>query len=367
MRLLITGGGTGGHVYPLLAVLQQLAAERALDVKSDVHYIGRVNGVEARLTSRVGIPYSGIEVGGVRSLAAAQAAGNLLRIMRAIGTSQGIIGQFKPQVVLATGGYVSAPVVWAATRQRIPVIIYLPDLEPGWAIRALWRWSRQVAVSFAEVLKYFPRGRAVVTGYPVRAEFFRATREQARAFFQLEPSQPVVTVFGGSQGAHAINEAVRANLSALLELTQLVHITGRADEPLLQIQRAALDERRSSRYHIFAYLDDEMPLALAAADVVVARAGAATLGEFPAVGVPSILIPGLFAQGHQEKNAEFLAGRGAAVKLDEANLNAELIPTLAALLEDRNRLTQMANAARALAQPEAARKIGALLRSVALT
>jgi UDP-N-acetylglucosamine--N-acetylmuramyl-(pentapeptide) pyrophosphoryl-undecaprenol N-acetylglucosamine transferase len=371
MRLLITGGGTGGHVYPLLAVLQHLVGdERAasrLDLRNEVHFIGRAGSMEERLARRAGISFSPIQVGGVRSLAPTTAASNLLRMLRAIGTSEKILREFQPGAILATGGYVSAPVIWGAARTRTPVIIYLPDLEPGWAIKTLWRWSKQVAVSFDEVLKFFPRGRATVTGYPVRAEFYEATREEARKHFELDATLPVVTVFGGSQGAHAINEAVRANLNALLDVTQLIHISGRNDEASLKELRATLDESRRSRYHLFSYLEDDMPQALAAADIVIARAGAATLGEFPAVGVPSILVPGKFAQGHQEKNADFLASRGAAIKLDEAGLMIELVSTISGLLGDRVRLDKMSQAARALAKPDAAKKIGELLFNVART
>jgi UDP-N-acetylglucosamine--N-acetylmuramyl-(pentapeptide) pyrophosphoryl-undecaprenol N-acetylglucosamine transferase len=200
----------------------------------------------------------------------------------------------------------------------------------------------------------------------VRAEFYRVKREDSRALFQLDVAQPVLTVFGGSQGAHAINEAVRANLRELLALTQLVHITGRADESTLRAERDALSETEQSRYRVFGYLDQEMPQALAAADIVLARAGAATLGEFPAVGVPSILVPGTFAQGHQEKNADFLSSLGAALTLAEAKLAGDLVPTVASLLRDRERLDKMAAATRALSQPEAAKRIGNLLKQVAV-
>lgn len=272
-----------------------------------------------------------------------------------------VIAEFRPDVVLATGGYVSAPAVWAAWRQHVPIIIELPDLEPGWAIRALWRFSRQVAVSFEEVLRNFPRGRATVTGYPVRAQFYQATRDAGRARFKLDPSVPVLTVFGGSQGAHALNEAVRLNLRELLQQTQLLHVTGTFDRATMEVERARLDVGLAARLHVFEYLHEDMPFALAAADLVMARAGAATLGEFPAVGVPSLLVPGLFAAGHQEKNADFMVERGASVKLDEERLKIELVKVVTSLLRDGTRLAEMAEAARKMAQPDAAQKIGELL------
>lgn len=328
-------------------------------------YVGRDASVEQRIAASSNIPFTGMRVGGLRSMGATTQARNVLQMKRASEIAAHALEHFKPNVVLATGGYVSAPVIWAAWRKKIPVVIDLPDLEPGWAIRATWRFSKQLAVSFDEVLHFFPRGRATVTGYPVRQEFFEATRDAGRAHFQLETAMPVVTVFGGSQGAHVLNESVRANLKTLLANIQLVHICGKHDKAALEAARALLETKLAARYHVFDYLNEDMPLALATADVIVARAGAATLGEFPAVGVPSILVPGLFAQGHQNKNAEFLASRGAAIALSEEKLPTDFVSTLLNLLQDKTRLARMMTAVKKLAQPEAAKKIGALAQEAA--
>ncbi len=361
MRLLVTGGGTGGHVYPLVAVLQQLAADQKLDLASEVLYIGRAQGVEERIAADLRIPFAGIRVGGIRSKDAVTQARHVSQLAQASQSASKHIALYKPDVVLATGGYVSAPVLWAAWRSKIPIVIELPDLEPGWAIRATWRMSKQVAVSFEPVLKYFAAGRATVTGYPVRAEFYRVTRADGRKHFNLDPVLPVVTVFGGSQGAHALNAAVQSHLSALLRETQIIHICGADDQIPLEAERERLAEPLRARYRVFGYLREDMPLALKTADVIVARAGAATLGEFPAVGAPSILVPGAFAQGHQDKNADFLAGHGAAVKLPETKLATEFLPTVLGLVSDEGRLEEMRQAARRLAQPEAAKRIGELV------
>lgn len=324
-------------------------------------YLGRANSVEARIASERQIPFSEIRVGGLRSKDALTQARNVLQMAQASRVASAAIARFQPNIVLATGGYVSAPVLWAAWRNKIPIVIELPDLEPGWAIRATWRLSKQVAVSFQEALTYFAAGRATVTGYPVRQEFFQATRAQGRAQFQLDPNLPVVTVFGGSQGAHALNEAVRTNLSALLQETQIIHICGTADKMQLDAAFVQMESKLQARYRVFEYLKDDMPLALAAADIIVARAGAATLGEFPAVGVPSVLVPGLFAQGHQTKNADYLEARGAAIKLTEHNLPAAFVTTITELLHDTVRLNTMRDAVKKLAQPDAAKRIAELL------
>ena len=323
--------------------------------------MGRAESVEQNIAARLQIPFTGIRVGGIRSLGFMTQAQNVLQMARAARVAADAIAHFKPNVILATGGYVSAPVLWAGWRKKIPIVIELPDLEPGWAIQATWRLSHQVAVSFDEVLKFFSQGRATVTGYPVRAEFFQVTRDAGRAQFQLDAKVSVVTVFGGSQGAHALNEAVRMNLRELLRETQIIHVCGTRDKTPLDAERALLETELASRYHVFEYLSDDMPLALAAADVIVARAGAATLGEFPAVGVPSILVPGLFAQGHQEKNANFMETRGAAVKLPEEKLASNFVPTLKNVLRDETRLNAMRAAVKNLARPDAAEQIGNLL------
>jgi UDP-N-acetylglucosamine--N-acetylmuramyl-(pentapeptide) pyrophosphoryl-undecaprenol N-acetylglucosamine transferase len=366
MRLLITGGGTGGHVYPLLAVLQSLAADRALDLKRDVCYVGREGSIEQRVAAQGEVPFAALDVRGLRTTSPWSFVGSLVLMLGALSQCRNIFNNFKPQVVLATGGYVSAPAVWTAALTRTPVIVYLPDLEPGWAIRTLSRWARKVAVSFHEVVRFFPPGKAVVTGYPVRASFYHATKFESCEHFRLNPSQHVITVFGGSQGAHSINEAVHENLTHLLQTAQVLHISGHQDEAVLQSHRATLTGAENAKYHLFSYLDLEMPMALAAADVVIARAGAATLGEFPAVGVPGILVPYPFAGRHQERNAGFLTSRGAAIMIQDENLSRELVPSVAGLLSDKARLLRMGAAMRGLAQPDAAKNIAKLLTQVAM-
>jgi UDP-N-acetylglucosamine--N-acetylmuramyl-(pentapeptide) pyrophosphoryl-undecaprenol N-acetylglucosamine transferase len=352
-------------------VLQHLAAAPVLNLtnrvstNSEVLFVGREGSAEERIAADLQIPFAGIRVGGIRGKGAVTQARNVSQMANAARDAGNLIAHFKPNLVLATGGYVSAPVLWAAWRKKIPIVIELPDLEPGWAIQATWRLSRQVAVSFDEVLKHFGRGRATVTGYPVRAEFFAVERRAAQKRFQLAEDMPVVTVFGGSQGAHALNEAVRRELQPLLRETQLIHISGMNDAATLKAERAGLSQEMAGRYHVFDYLKEEMPAALKAADVIVARAGAATLGEFPAVGVPSILVPGLFAEGHQRRNAEFMEKRGAAITLSEKVLPEVFGRTVLGLVRDERRLNEMRVAVRRMARPDAAQRIGELVQAYA--
>jgi UDP-N-acetylglucosamine--N-acetylmuramyl-(pentapeptide) pyrophosphoryl-undecaprenol N-acetylglucosamine transferase len=288
----------------------------------------------------------------------------LWRAFRSVGRVRAVIRSFKPTVIFATGGYVSAPVIWAGAAERVPSVIYLPDLEPGWAIRAAARWATRVAVSFPEVQNHFARGKTVVTGYPVRAEFFNTNKTIARQKFHLDPTSPTVTIFGGSTGAHHINQSTVDHLAELAQLTQIVILTGRNDEAWVNGEAAKLSDDLRTRVCVFGYLDEDLPDALAAADVVVARAGAATLGEFPALGVPAVLVPYPYAGKHQERNARFLVDRGAAIQIDNAALSDELVLTLKRLFDEPEQLKKMGDTMHALAQPRAAANIAALLYSL---
>jgi UDP-N-acetylglucosamine--N-acetylmuramyl-(pentapeptide) pyrophosphoryl-undecaprenol N-acetylglucosamine transferase len=267
-------------------------------------------------------------------------------------------------VIFVTGGYVSAPVIWAGAAEKIPSVIFLPDLEPGWAIRATARWATRVAVTLPQVEKHFAPGKAVTTGYPVRAEFFNIDKAKARARFHLDPHMRTLAIFGGSTGAHHINQAALDHLGTLTKFAQIIFLTGRADEAWVneQVSRKMHDLR--TRVRVFGYLEEDLPQALGCADLVIARAGAATLAEFPALGLPAILIPGPYAGLHQRKNAQFLVDHGAAVIVDDAALPAQLLPTVEKLLTMPEKLASMQSAMRALAQPNAAENIVALLESL---
>ncbi len=363
MRLLISGGGTGGHVYPALTVvaaLQRRAPERA----ADCLYLGRASSVEERLAQRAQIPFQPIQSGQVRGMAPWVVARSLWRMYRSIGQIRKLIRDFKPDATFVTGGYVSAPAIWASAAEKVPSVIYLPDLEPGWAIRATARWATRVAVSFPEVEKHFAPGQAVTTGYPVRAEFYQTNKIQSRKKIHLDPNARTIAIFGGSTGAHHINQAAVANLVELTKIAQVVHLTGRNDEAWVNNQVAKLASDLRARVRVFGYLEDDFPNALASADVVIARAGAATLGEFPALGLPAILVPGPYAGLHQERNADFLVERGAALKVADEALSHELIPMVKQLFDSPEQLQKMGDAMRKLAVPHAADNIVDLLESL---
>lgn len=361
MRVVLSGGGTGGHVYPALAVAEALARQ-VRDQPLELLYVGGGRGVEARIVQRAGFPFVAVRSGQVRGRSPWRLALSLGRV--ALGTVQALrtLRRFRPQVVFATGGYASVPVAVAAWLRRIPLVVYLPDLEPGLAVRLSARLASRVAFTSSASRSWLRGGEE--TGYPVRAAFFTAERTAARDRLGLEPTGPVLLVSGASQGAHSLNRAVAAHAPRLLRLCQVLHLTGARDEAWMREVRAALPLELQGRYHLYAYLD-AMAGAMAAADLAVTRSGASTLGELPAAGLPAILVPYPYAGRHQVANASLLVEAGAAEMLADETLEKTLADAVERLLADPQRLGRMATAARALARPEAARTLARLVLEVA--
>ncbi|MHB9032864.1 MAG: undecaprenyldiphospho-muramoylpentapeptide beta-N-acetylglucosaminyltransferase [Anaerolineae bacterium] len=366
MRLMVTGGGTGGHVYPALAVVDELCLNSVWRTsRDDVAWVGVSGNIEQEIIQRSGLHFYAVESGALRGANPLQAIGSISRLAKGRRQAIGFIREFKPEVVLATGGYVSAPLVLAARKAGVPALILLPDIEPGMAVRYLARIAQKVTVSFPEVARYFQREKVIVTGYPVRPALFSTPKYQARQELQLQSEGLVMLILGGSRGARSINNAVTAMLPKLLPIAEVIHLCGKEDYPALQERRKTLPHSQQTRYQLYPYLHDQMTAALAAADLVVARAGAATLAEFPAVALPAILVPYPYAGQHQKLNADFLAAHGAGLELADADLAEQLEPTVMGLLQDTQRLKAMSQAARALAMPGAAKAVAAALRDLA--
>lgn len=352
-------------MYPILAVLQQLDSQST--PSSEICYVGNVSGIEARLANRAGLSFKGITTASFHGAPPWVLPARLVRLARGTAQSLSIIRQFAPQAVLATGGYVCAAPVLAARLRRVPSVVYLPDLAPGAAIRALSRLAEVVAVTFPESRDHFARGKAVVTGYPVRQELFETDKTLSRRALDLEISETTLLVLGGSQGAHSINVSISTILEDLLKLCQIVHICGERDAGWLFSRRDDLPGALAARYKVFPYLHEDMIHALGAADLAVARAGAATTGEFPALGLPSLLIPYPYAGRHQDLNADYMARKQAAVKIADEDLATDvLLEVLSQLLTDEAKRAQLAEGARSLARPDAAARIAQLVTDVAL-
>jgi len=376
---MISGGGTAGHVYPALAVVSELGDTngewRTVNGKQwetepgkvEVLFVGGVGGIEAELVQRAGLPFRAIHAGGLHGVGW-RAPLNALKLSVGFAQAWRLVGQFQPDVLFLTGGYVGIPVALAARLRGVPILVYLPDVEPALSVRVMARLAQKVTVTTGASRRYLPAGKVVVTGYPVRPALREAAagdeervRAEARRVFGLQDDLPTVLVFGGSRGARSINRAVVAILEPLLEQAQVIHISGRLDVAEMQERRAQLPERLQRRYHLYSYLHEEMGLALRVADLVVSRAGASILGEFPLFGLPAVLVPYPYAWRYQRVNADYLVRQGAAVCLDDERLSQELWPTLRRLLDDEAARVEMRERARSLACPDAAQRIAAEL------
>ncbi|MBI5230656.1 MAG: undecaprenyldiphospho-muramoylpentapeptide beta-N-acetylglucosaminyltransferase [Coriobacteriales bacterium] len=362
MKVLMSGGGTAGHIYPALAVAQVLASAR-----DEVLFVGTPNGLEARLVPEAGVPFVGIASQGfdrsrpLTLLTAAVVA--IASTLRAIG----ILRKERPDVVLGFGGYVSIPVGLAAAMLRIPLALHEQNSVPGLANRVLSRWAGGVGVTYDESRPYLKHpDRVRLTGNPVRERVLSADRRAGREELGLPADAPVLLVFGGSRGARHINTAVVGLRHRLLEVPGLhiVHVAGRNEA---QSVRKMLDAAGGGdgRWHVHEYLE-HMGDALAAADLIVARAGATSIAEITCLGRPALLVPYPYAtDDHQTTNAKALAEHGAAMLVTDSELDTPRFgDSLLALLGDEGQRANMAAASSALARPDAGERVADLARRV---
>jgi UDP-N-acetylglucosamine--N-acetylmuramyl-(pentapeptide) pyrophosphoryl-undecaprenol N-acetylglucosamine transferase len=370
LRVLISGGGTGGHIYPCLTVARHLAGGQgrpggtATADRVRFLYIGGPRPIDRRLVEEAGLPFEAIPAGGLRDVGL-QAIPNAVRLVGGLARTVRLVRRFDPNVALVSGGYVCAPVVAACTALRIPLVVLTVEIEQGWVNTVAARVAAAVTASFEPAMAHLPQDRTTLTGYPVREEFLHTDRARARATLELDPALPALAVFGGSQGSHRINEALSGTLPDLLLATQVLHVCGEDDLTSMQARLDALPPSLRGRYRLFGYLPAQaMADLLAAADLAVCRAGAGSLAELPVVGVPAIMIPGQFSS--QAVNARYLRDQGAAEVIEDAGLTADTLRTrVLSLLQDETRRAVMAEKMRALARPDAAAAIAAIIRRVA--
>src|SRR5262245_47211154 len=443
-KVFLCGGGTGGHVYPALAVaaaLREHAAaeptnherpttngkhdlqsmvgacpERSRRDRWSVVYVGSEDGMEAGLVaSESDLPFRGIPAAALRGRSALGLAHNLGTLARGTRAAHRLIAMERPLAILGTGGYVCVPLFLAARAARVPTAIYLPDVVPGLAVRFLARLATVIACNVEDSIDHFgfqisdfrflasqskvqnPKSKIVVTGYPVRRELFDQDRAACRAAFDLNTQLPTLFVYGGSRGARSINRAIAALLPDLLPIAQLIHVCGReGDEAWLREAADQLPTELRARYKLYQYLysgdqgagvggwgleqhpptpspqppTPSMIQAFGAADLTLCRSGASTLGELPAAGLPAVLVP--YPYVHQEENADYLARRGAALKIrDEEMLSGgrpatgPLFQSLLRLISDPHQRATMSERSKALAQPDAAEVLADLLIALA--
>ena len=350
---LMAGGGTGGHVIPLLAVA------RALEKRGhEVFFVGTRQGMEAKLVPAEGFPIEWVEVGALKRVGLWRRLRTLVELPAGVVRCLGLLRRRGTDAVLSLGGYAAGPPVLAALLRRIPVVVMEPNAVPGFTNRKIARWVARALISFEETARWFPPGRCELTGLPVREEFFR-----------LPPKVPgpelTVLITGGSRGARSLNRAVRESWPLFRGAefpVRLIHQAGAAEAPGLQKAFA----ETGLKGEVTAFIED-MPAAFAQADLVVCRAGAGAVAELAAAGKPAVLVPFPFAaDDHQLRNAQALERAGAArIILDRELTGRRLFEEVAALGRNRDELARMGERARKLARPGAAERAAEVLEEVA--
>lgn len=358
MRIIVTGGGTGGHIYPALALIKYIQQK---DPRSEFLYIGTTKGLESELVPRENIPFKAIEITGFKRSLSLENIRTVLRFIKGVRESKRIIKEFKPDVVLGTGGYVCGPVVYVASKLKIPTVIHEQNSVPGLTNKFLSKYVDKVAICFKEVEQFFPIEKVVLTGNPRASEVIVERTKGVLENFQLQSGKPTVLITGGSRGASPINQAVLSALPQLQQKSyQVIFVTGKAhyDQIVAQVK----NPENYNNVAIVPFIH-EMEKVLPSVDVVVGRAGATSLAELTALGIPSILIPSPYVtNNHQEKNAKTLVSNGAAIMITEKELSStKLVEALDTLLLDRNKRYEMAEAAKQLGMRDASERLANVL------
>ena len=350
MRAILAGGGTGGHVIPALAIADELKKQ----YDAEVLFIGTSRGIETRLVPAAGYPLRLVQVGALNKVSLKTRLKTFFGLPGAVFEARGILKEFRPGVVIGVGGYASGPAMLAAILGRVPTVAFEPNVVPGFANRMIARWVSGAAVHFAETEKFFRRAK--VTGVPVRQAFFALPHSLAGRN---------LLVFGGSQGAKAINRVMMAALPELVTRVPGIHVVHQTGEHDFQAAQAAYSSL-GNVVEVHRFIDD-MPGFFSRADLILCRSGASTVAEIAAAGKPAVFVPfPRAADDHQKRNAQALQQAGAAVMLEECNLTpASLVETISGLFADPAGLQAMALAAQKLAHPDAARAIAAMAMSLA--
>jgi UDP-N-acetylglucosamine--N-acetylmuramyl-(pentapeptide) pyrophosphoryl-undecaprenol N-acetylglucosamine transferase len=362
--VLLVGGGTGGHVSPLLAIAEAL---REIDPEVGFLFLGGRRGREAELVPAAGMPFHATPMPSLRDPDSRHA------FLRTLGSAPlaffdalAALWRFRPDVCCTTGGIVAIPVTFAARVFRVPVYLWDGNALPGRATRLLSTFSSRIGVTYEQARRALPRGRTVLAGTPIRASLLKWTRERGREAFAVPAEAKLIVVSGGSQGSERVNDALWSALGRLVRHAYVLHITGDKHGARAESRRTNLPPELRDRYIVRTFLGDEMGGALAAADLAIGRAGASSIAEPLAFGVPLLLIPfGAAMEGHQDANARAMVETGAALSMREGELDGDRFTAqVSGLLDNPDRLRRMANAARTAGRPNAAQEIARELLSL---
>jgi len=364
VRVIITGGGTAGHVYPGLATADKV---KQLIPGTDILFVGTSKGLEAKIVPKAGYSFTSINIKGLKRKVSLDVFKTIFSFIAGCYRAIKIIKKFQPDVVLGTGGYVSAPMVAMAILLKIPTIIHEQNSIPGLTNKLLGKRANIVAITFPCSEKFFKRD-CIVTGNPIRKEILKAKREDALDFFSVESNRKTLLVFGGSQGSRCINESLvdAYNRFRNFDNLQIIHITGKIDfekiSKQLEVQKRPQDKLL---YNCYEYLND-IDKAYAVSDLVLCRAGATTIAEITAVGVPSILVPYPYSTGgHQEKNARVLEQEGAAKLILDEDMNGVAVFNSAnEIIFNESILFKMRDNVSKLGKPNAALELAKLVKGL---
>lgn len=361
MKIVISGGGTGGHIYPALALIREIQKKHS---DCSFLYIGTEKGLESTLVPRENIPFKSIHITGFKRKLSFENIKTVMRFLKGVSDSKKMLKEFKADVVIGTGGYVCGPVVYAAAKLGIPTIIHEQNSVPGLTNKFLSRYATKVAVCFEEAISLFPKEKTVLTGNPRASEVLSFSGKKGLKALGLDEKKATVLVVGGSRGARPINEAVLKTMAEIGEKPyQMVYVTGEVHYDKVMEEMKLIGNPANVVVKPFIH---NMPEVLAGVDLVIARSGATTLAELTALGVPSILVPSPYVtNNHQEKNADTLVKKGAAVMILEKELTgAKLIATLDELLVSANELDRMKKAAKSLGMPDASERVYQLMQQI---
>ncbi|RWR08188.1 undecaprenyldiphospho-muramoylpentapeptide beta-N-acetylglucosaminyltransferase [Siminovitchia fortis] len=354
MKIIVSGGGTGGHVYPALALIRTIKEKHP---DTTFLYIGTEKGLEANIIRRENLPFETVEITGFKRSLSFENIKTIIRFFKGVRRSKQIIKEFKPDVVIGTGGYVSAPVVYAAAKKKVPAVIHEQNSVPGLTNKFLSRYVQKVAICFESAKEFFPAQKVILTGNPRASEVAGKEGRGELARLGLKENIPTALITGGSRGARPINEAVIKSLAQLANKPyQVLYITGEVHFDDVKKEVALIGDSPNVAVVPFIHNMEEV---LAEIDVVVGRAGATSLAEITALGLPSILIPSPYVtNNHQEKNASVLTSAGAAIMLPEKDLSGQkLIAALDDILLDDKKRKNMGEASMKLGMPDASDRL----------